>query len=124
MTDTYLGPERRMADPWRARAEQRMSDLDDGQRHIIKQIEDVNKRLDSQDEMLARGASVMKQLLDETVEVRKAVSGARWTGRVIAACGRAVHMVVRHLAPILAFALLVWGAIYAFFNGGKPPSVG
>lgn len=101
-----------------------MTDLDKGQAHIIKQIDAVNKRLDTQDDMLADGAKVMKQLLDETTEVRKAVSGARWTGRLLAACGRGIHLIAKHLAPILAFALLVWGAIYAFLTGGKPPGAG
>lgn len=106
-----------MDDAWRTRTEKHLQDLDKGQLHIIG-------RLDEQDKTLAQGGKIMRQLLDETVEVRRIVSGTKWTARFITVCGRGLYFCARHLAPILVVGLAIWGAIWAWLHGGKPPSVG
>lgn len=126
MAETYNGPERRTMthDPWRTDADKKFAALDEGQVHIIKQLDEHKAHLGRQDEMLAKGSDVMQKLLDETAAVRNAVTGTRWTVRIIKIGGRGLHVCARYLAPILIVGLAIWGAVWAWFHGGKPPSVG
>ncbi|MFA5941407.1 MAG: hypothetical protein WC809_18800 [Sinimarinibacterium sp.] len=115
-----------MADKWRSDVDNKLNNLDDGQRHVIG-------RLDQQDDMLHQGALIQKQLLDETVEVRKIVSRTRLTKRFVTAffrclasvaawCMRTLHVFAKWAAPIAALMAALWALAWSYLHGGRPPT--
>lgn len=92
------------------RGNKRLDDLDRGNLHIIK-------RLDSQDRQL-----------DTVIQLSQNMQSAgRFFNRIFgffAMIGRGIHAAAKFLWPIVALGALVWGVLYAWIHGGKPPSVG
>lgn len=129
-------PDRRMDDRRFKQIEERLDSgarrldaLDRGQLHMIGQLDEHKDRLDRQDKEIARAADASEETLRRTqkaVELAENMqSAARFFNAVYAAfawLGGAVHRGARFLVPIVTLALLVWGAIYAWLHGGKPPS--
>lgn len=87
-------------------------------RHVVGMFAEHRKLLDD-------NTSMTKQVLEQTAEIRSAVTHSKWLGRAIATIVKwslmAVRKVANYLAPIVAVAVAILAYLGITWKGPPPP---
>lgn len=109
----------------------RLDDLDRGQVHIIKRLDAQDVERSELRVEIEKNTKTTQQTLDQTTTIRELAENMQAAGRFFNSiyggatwCVRKTSACAKVIIPIITAALLIWGALYAYVNGGKPPSVG
>lgn len=113
------------------RGNKRLDQLDEGQLHIIKTLNNQDAEQRAMRDEMKRNTDATRRNLEATETViglaQNMQSAARFFNAIFDGVTWLLHKISaasKLLWPIVALGALIWGLVYAWLHGGKPPSVG
>jgi hypothetical protein len=113
------------------RSNSRLDALDRGQAAMIRRMDSDELERGALRAEIRKNTEATEATLAQTKSIRELTENMQTAGHFFnqiygffAMLGRGLHAVAKALWPIVALGVLIWGAVYAWISGGKPPSVG
>lgn len=102
----------------------RLDALDRGQAAMIRRMDsDEVERKGLRDEIV-KNTEATTQTLEQTHVIRQLAENMQAAGRFFNGVATVLNRVAKWLLPIVMLGLAIWGGVWAWLHGGKPPSVG
>lgn len=102
----------------------RLDALDRGQAAMIKRMDSDEIERGALRTEIGENTKATKETLELTKDVRDLAQNMQSAGRFFNGLATGLNRVAKWLLPIVMLGLAIWGGVWAWLHGGKPPSVG